>query len=87
MEGQRTGEDLHRWAPISLFPFQNCPVPLHSLPQVIKKRLAVCVPMLQSGDSFFYEEADGLDDDEVRHKAGCVCVWGGGGAEDITAGR
>lgn len=34
--------------------------------QVLKKRLAVNVPMLLSGD-FMYEEGEGLEEDEVRY--------------------
>ena len=34
--------------------------------QVIKKKLAVCIPMLTCGE-FFYEEGEGLEDDEVRN--------------------
>lgn len=44
------------------------------LVQVVKKRLAVSVPMLQCGD-FLYEEGEGLDDDEVE----MYQVWAGVG--------
>eukprot|EP00955_Chlamydomonas_euryale_P029129 306891-Chlamydomonas_euryale.AAC.1 len=36
----------------------------HVALQIVKKRLAVAVPMLQCGE-FFYEEGEGLEDDEV----------------------
>ena len=43
---------------------KHASVPIWPLHQVIKKKLAVCVPMLTC-DDFFYEEGEGLEDDEV----------------------